>query len=411
MDTILRFLKTQTTMAMAAMMVIAVLAAAGSAMLGQPNAGILTAYGQQTNGTTIKVNGEASTSVAPDEATITIGVQTQPAELVSALEQQQQKMDQISDAVMNATGDNGTSIAVGQQSINPFYSGSGVVPSNNITFNIYASIGIRTDVDELPGLIDSLAEAGFGFEGVYFDPSYQGSLLSGVSEAPASTAPVSLSGNGSTGNGSIAPSPAPPMDNGTLQEDQLSDPITISVSLVTKPDILEDAIAEYDDRYQELLDIVEEAGLSQDQVQISYLNIQPVFYGSSQSEGFNTYTQVVVRTDPENIEAITGAVQELGDAYIENVFLSLSDSAIDSARQELNRQAMDAAEDRANEIASQLELEVTGVNSIDVSSSLPSGQYPGEIRTYRGVNLTPYYYYQGTSGQVSVSMIVEFQLG
>lgn len=431
MDTIFRLLQGQrTTMAIAAMVALA--AAVPMLMLGSQlfPAAVVSAYGQQESNSTItniKVNGEATANIAPDQATITIGLQSQPADLEEALEQQQQKIDQITDAIMNATtGDNNdsTSVIISQQTVNPFHSSSGVVPSNNITFNIYASIGIRTDIDELPGLINRLAEADFGFENIYIDPSYPGSLLSGVSDdddAPPAILPVSLSsGNGSTGNGSgmLAPPPTEdPTDNNNNnnlllpeQENQLlTDPVTITVSLVTKPDVLENAIAEYEEKYQALLDITEEAGLSQDQVQIGHFNIQPVYYGSSQIEGYNTYTQLVVRTDPENIEAINSAVQELGDAYVEGVSLSVSDSAIDSARQDLNQQALDSAQSRADEIASQLGMEVVGIKSIDVSSGAPSG-YPGEIRHYRGVDIAPYYYYQGVTGQLSVSMVVEFEL-
>jgi uncharacterized protein YggE len=375
----------------------AVLVAAGPAQV---------AYGQEAQpaGTTIKVSGEASASVPPDEATMTIAAQTQPGELSEVLEQQQDKIQEITDAV-NESGDNDTTVTVSQQSVNPFYSGSGVVPSNNITFNIYASVAISASVDQLPDLVQRLAEAGFGFESVYFDPSYP-PLLRGASPE-ASISPTSLSGNGDV-------VPVPPMENQTDNEtspELSSSPVTIQVSLITEPAILEDAIAEYDEKYQTLLDIVGEAGLPQDAVQIGYFNIQPVFYGSSQTDRFSAYTQMIVRTDPENIEPITGAVQEVGDAYVENTFMSLSDSAIDSARENLTQQAMDSARDRADEIAAELGMEVTGIENVDASANMPTGQYPGEIRNYRGVQITPYYYYQYTTGQVSVSMVVEFALG
>ena len=417
MSTIFSILETRT-MAIAAAAIMAVLLAAGPAQVG------MSAYGQeaQPDSTTIKVSGEASASIAPDEATITIGSQIQPDELSAALEQQQEKIQQITDAVEEAAG-NDTLVTVGQQSINPFYSGYGTVPSDNITFNVYASVGISASVDQLPDLVQSLAEAGFGFESVYFDPSYP-RLLSGVSPAEATISPASLSGNGSvapappaenqTGNESAVP--VPPMENQTGNETQggeelSSSPVTISVSLITEPGTLEDAIAEYDEKYQTLLDIVGEVGLSEDAVQINYFNIQPVFYGSSPSDSYSAYTQLVVRTNPENIEAITDAMQEVGDAYVENVFMSISDSAIDSAREELSQQAMESARDRADEIAAQLGLEVQGIESVDASAGTPTGQYPGEIRTYRGVQITPYYYYQYTTGQVSVSMVVEFAVG
>jgi len=395
-------------MAMAAVALVAVLVAAGPAQVASQ------AYGQEARPeTTIKVSGEASASIPADEATMTIAAQTQPGKLSEVLEQQQDKVQEITDAV-KASGGNDTTVTISQQSVNPFYPSSGMVPSNNITFSIYASAAVRTNVNQLPDLVQSLADAGFGFESVYIDPSYQ-PLLSGVSPA-ASVSPAAFPGNGSM--------LAPPMENGngsalagnetgnqTSPGDLSSNPVTISVSLITEPGTLEDTIKQYDEKYQKLLDVAEQADLPQDAVQTNYFNIQPVFYGSSQSDRFSTYTQLVVRTDPDNIEAITNAVQDVSNAYVENTFMSLSDSAIDSAREDLTKQAMESARDRADEIAAEMGMNVTGIKSVDASTNISAVQYPGDIRTYRGVQIAPPYYYQYTTGQVSVSMAVEFALG
>ncbi|HEX2556862.1 MAG TPA: SIMPL domain-containing protein [Nitrososphaera sp.] len=334
---------------------------------------------------TITVTGDASTVLTPDQATIIVNMQTQPSDLSSVMQEQASKVEQVMSAVKDAAGD--AQISIGQQNLYPYYSGSGVQPSNNVTFNVYASVAVHTNIDQLSTLVNKLAEEGFGFESVYVDPGYYASVMQGANIGE----------------------PAPSVDNTTDEEAQ-KNPITIGVTLNTKPDILTKAIDEYSGKYKNLLKVLDEVGVSEDQVQQNNFNIYPVFYGQSPTSDYNANTQVIVRTAPENIEKVTSAVLDVNSALVESVFMSVSDDAIDKARKDLSQQAIADARSRAEEMAQPLGLQVTGIKSIEAGNSQSPNPYGGDI-VYRGVKVLQPYYYQNLSGNISVSVTVEFELG
>jgi uncharacterized protein YggE len=100
----------------------------------------------------------------------------------------------------------------------------------------------------------------------------------------------------------------------------------------------------------------------------------------------------------------------VNDAFVENVFISVSDGAIDKARQDLSQQAIADARSRAEEMAQPLGLQVKGIKSIEAGTSQTPNPYGGDI-VYRGVKVLQPYYYQNLSGNISVSITVEFELG
>jgi uncharacterized protein YggE len=89
------------------------------------------AYSQESaavsGSTTIKVTGDASTALTPDQATIIVNMQTQPGDLSDVMQEQASKVEQVMEAVKDAAG-NDVQISVGQQNLSPFYSGSGIQP-------------------------------------------------------------------------------------------------------------------------------------------------------------------------------------------------------------------------------------------------------------------------------------------
>lgn len=333
--------------------------------------------------TTIRVTGDASKALTPDQATITINVQTQPGNLDDVLEDQSTKVEQVMQTVKDAAG-NDAKVTIGNQNISPNYFGSGVQPSSNVTFNVYASVRIDTNIDQLSSLVNKLAEEGFGFESVYIDPIYSAAMLreAGISQEFT------------------------PDGNESATEEN---PIAIAVSINTKPDVLTKAIAEYEEQYRKLLGVLEEVGVSEGQVQQSSFNIYPLFYGPTQNSGYSANAQIVVMTDTDNIESVTEAVQAVGNAYVENVIISVSDATLDEARAQLSQEAISNARDRAEEMASPLGLNVTGINSIEADTSQTPNQYGGEI-VYRGVRILQPYAFQSVAGTVSVSITVEFEL-
>jgi uncharacterized protein YggE len=369
--------------AVAIVSAIALAAVAGGIFtLGNPF--VPPAYSQQSaalsSDPTIKVTGDATASLIPDEATLIINVQTQPDGLTSVLADQEEKIGQIKQAVQGSVAD--ASVTIGQRSIYPYYSGYGTPVNDEVTFNIYATTTIQTNIDQLADLVSALAEAGFGFESVYIDPYYSAQILS---EAGAS------SGN---------------EDDGTSE---IENPITIGVTLNTEPAVLTEAIEEYEQKYRTLLGVLEELGIAEEQIQQNNFNIYPYYSGSSQSSSYNAYTQVIVKTNPENIDDITAAVRELESTFVENVFISVSDDAIDSARKDLTDQAIANARERASEMVEDLGFDVTGIKSIEAATGSSVSPYGGEV-LYRGVKIVQPYYYQSISGDIAVSVTVEFEL-
>lgn len=197
----------------------------------------------------------------------------------------------------------------------------------------------------------------------------------------------------------------PPEEEAT----DIKNPITIGVSLSTKPDVLTNAIAECEEKYRALLSVLEEAGVSEDQIQQNNFNIYPLYYGSGQGSTYQANTQIIVKTDPHNIEKLSSAIRKVDTVFVENAVISVSDEAIDSARKDLTPQAIGNARERASEMVVSLGLEIKGIKTIEAATGQGQNPYGGEI-LYRGVKILQPYYYQGIGGDLSVSVAVEFEL-
>lgn len=369
--------------AIAVISAIAVSMAAG-AFFAFGNPLVSQAYSQSSatlsSSPSIKVTGDATTSIIPDQATITVNVQTQPDDLDSVLAEQDKRIAEITQAV---EGIEGATVSIGYRNISPYYSGYGMPASDDVTFNIYATTTIQTDIDQLSGLISALAEAGFGFESVYIDPYYSAQFMreAGVS----------------------APS------EGGEERTEVENPITIGVTLSVEPAVLSEAIEEYEEKYRAMVAVLEEQGISDDQIQNNNFNIYPYYYGNGPVSSYQANTQVIIKTSPDNINEVTTAVKEIEKGFIENVIISVSDEAIDNARKELTDQAIANARERASEMVEALGLEVAGIKSIEAATGSSISPYGGEFM-YRGVKIVQPYYYQSVSGDIAVSITVEFEL-
>jgi uncharacterized protein YggE len=371
--------------AIAIISAIAVSVAAGAFFaLGNPLA--QRAYSQESAAlspnSSIKVTGDATASLVPDQATIIVNVQTQPDDLTAVLADQDEKIADIRQAVQGPVGNNAT-VTVGQRSVSPYYSGYGTPVSDEVTFNIYSSATIQTNINQLSDLVSALAEAGFGFESVYIDSYYSGAFLREAGISPGGSEDE--------------------------EQAQTENPLTIGVTLNTEPAVLTEAIAEYEQKYRDLLAVLAELDISEDQIKQNNFSINPVYFGSNPTASYNAYTQVIVKTSPENIDDVTRAVRGVDSTFVENVFISVSDDAIDNARKDLTDQAIANARERASEMVEDLGFEVAGIKSIEAATGSSVSPYGGEV-LYRGVKVVQPYYYQSISGDISVSVTVEFEL-
>jgi uncharacterized protein YggE len=94
---------------------------------------------------TIKDIGDATTSVVPDQATALVNVQTQPDDLADVLEEQEERIEEIRSAVQAAAPD--ATISIGYRNISPYYTGYGTPVNDEVTFNVYATTTIQTNID------------------------------------------------------------------------------------------------------------------------------------------------------------------------------------------------------------------------------------------------------------------------
>jgi len=328
----------------------------------------------------IKVTGEATASLVPDQATVIVNLQTQPGDLTEILAIQDEKIADIRQAVQGAVDD--ATVTVGPRSIYPYYSGNGVPVNDDVTFNIYATTAIQTDINQLSDLVNALAKAGFGFESVYIDPYYSAQIMreAGIPPAEDSEDPAAV-----------------------------ENPITIGVTLSVEPAVLTEAIEKYEEKYRTLQGVLEEVGIPESQVQNNNFQIYPVYYGNGQASSYQANTPVIVRTTPDRINDVSTAIREVDNTFVENVMISVSDKDIDDARKDLTDKAIANARERASEMVDDLGFEVAGIKSIEAATGSSISPYGGEYM-YRGVKIVQPAYYQAVSGDIAVSITVEFEL-
>jgi len=332
---------------------------------------------------TVKVTGDASVKADPDQAVMIINAQTMPSQIATALDEQRSKTNGIVSELRTTLGsDEKTSITVGQMSLNPMYGGT---PSYSgiSTFSIYSSTAIETDIESFSDIVRKLTEAGFGFEGVYASHlMYAGSGYPMVASEQSA-------------------------DGQVPEAKKDSNKMTLNVSINTKPGKLDAVLTEYDEKYKKLVSILEEAGIAADQIKPANVNVNPYYYGPTQTSTYQTYSQIIVKTDARNIEKVSSVAQKQG-AFVENTFLSVSDESLEKLRDRLYSQAFDTAKLRAESMAKLAGMKVGPVKNIESTTSIVN-PYNG-YQSYKGLYVIPPYYYQSMSGEIAASIIVEFEM-
>ena len=350
------------------------------------------------NNPTIKVTGDASLTLEPDQATIMISIRSQPTDITTALAEQKQGIENLVNAIKNTvgeeTGDNFTEIKQGRFGLDQYYMGEESY-SNIDTFTVRSTTSVDTDIEQFSNIVNRLTDEGYTFESVYANHRFPGPF------AYASTASFA-SGDESLhegmGSGQEAGIPG--------EEESESNQITLNVAVSTKPASISDAVEAYENKHQKLLQILtEEIGVSHENIQPANVNINPLYYGPvNQNSLYNSYSQIFVKTNPDNIEKIISAVNE-HDAFVENVMISVSDEQLSGAEDDLNLAAFNDAKAKAEKMAQMTGLKIGGVQSIE-SVIEPMEQR----RTFHG-NLYPVDPWRyNDSGEVGVSVTVEFEL-
>ena len=367
------------------------------------DSGVPIAFSQEfnslsKNNPTIKVTGDASMTIEPDQATIMIATRSQPTDITTALEEQKIGIENIINAIKYTVGEETqedvTEIKQGRFGLDQYYMGEESY-SNIDTFTVRSTTSVDTDIEQFSDVVNRLTDEGYTFESVYANHRFPGPFGYASASSFASGDESMLGGLGTE------------QEEGTpTEEEDESNQITLNIAVSTKPAPISDAVEAYEEKHQKLLQILtEEIGIVHEKIQPANVNINPLYYGPvNQNSLYNSYSQIFVKTNPDNIEKIISAVNE-HDAFIENVMITISDEKLSGAEDDLNLAAFNNAKQKAEKMAQMTGLKVGGVQSIE-SITEPMEQR----RTFHG-NLYPVDQWRyNDSGEVGVSVTVEFEL-
>ena len=346
------------------------------------------------NNPTIKVTGDASMTLEPDQATIMIATRSQPTDITTALVEQKQVTQDLINAIKDAVGDedDSTEIKQGRFGLDQYYMGEESY-SNIDTFTVRSTTSVDTDIEQFSNVVNRLTDEGYTFESVYANH-----------RSSAAYASTSFAYDQSGPGGLVIEQEETeiPEEEGEDESNQ----ITLNVAVSTKPASISEAVEAYEQKHQKLLQILtEEIGISHEKIQPANVNINPLYYGPvNQNSLYNSYSQLFVKTSPSNIEKIISVIHE-HDAFVENVMITISDEMLSEAEDDLNLAAFNNAKSKAEKMAQMTGLQVGGVQSIE-SITEPMEQR----RTFHG-NLYPIdpWRYQD-SGEIGVAVTVEFEL-
>ena len=147
--------------------------------------------------TTITITGESSIKVEPDQVSIILNLQTPPTDTDATVQNREESVNKVIDAIISTADINETSIKIGQTNLNPIYSG-GSPQQPGALFNAYSSIQIKTDIDNLSTISSSLVSAGYRIDNLQIAQvkvpvdKTQSSGTAGVSMVLGSSTPDSL---------------------------------------------------------------------------------------------------------------------------------------------------------------------------------------------------------------------------
>ena len=324
---------------------------------------------------------------------------------MTALAEQKLGTESLINAINDAVGqedDNSTSITMGHFGLDPYYMGEESY-SNIDTFTVRSTTSVETDIDHFSDVVNKLTDEGYTFESVYTSHMFPGPFgyaTSSFAAADGIREGLVIEQEEEEGEEEIEAAAT------TSEEQNETNQITLNIVVSTKPAPINEAVDVYEQKHQKLLEILtKEIGITHDKIQPANVNINPLYYGpANQNSIYNTYWQLFVKTDPDNIEKITTVVQQQ-EAFVENVMLSISDESLEQAQDQLNLEAFDNAKTRAQKLAQMAGLDIGGVQGIE-SVTEPMEQR----RTFNGglYPIDQWRYYD--SGEIGVSVTVEFEL-
>jgi hypothetical protein len=103
-------------------------------------------------------------------------------------------------------------------------------------------------------------------------------------------------------------------------------------------------------KYSDLLQILDEIGIPSDHIKPGNVNVNPTYYGPDKIQTI-IHNLRLLSKQTQNIETIPKIVNQEDTAYIESTTLSISESAVNNVRDELNQKTLENDKTRAESMA------------------------------------------------------------
>lgn len=193
--------------------------------------------------------------------------------------------------------------------------------------------------------------------------------------------------------------------NSLTSSNQTQYQANLNIPISTTPGTFYDAVKKFHSQVSIIKEILKSGGISDKDVSIDPLRINPVYSEQQTSSAYNSNTNIIVNTPVDDLSKIADIANNAG-ANMGSVTMTVSQKTLDSAKKDLSQQALDDALAQAHLIADGAGLTIKSIQDIQLSPPVATHNTPV---MYRGpVVIAPDFY---SSGQFSVTATVKFVIG
>lgn len=185
---------------------------------------------------------------------------------------------------------------------------------------------------------------------------------------------------------------------------------SLAATIDLPPDNTDNAITKYQEKVEGLNKALSAYQLEDTNARQGTVNFNPTYWPSAYSNIFTSQTQLLIEVDYQDVKSVLQAIKDSGSNF-EGFSLSYSAESLESVRKDLTQKAIENAKERALEIVSPMGLEIKGIKSIEVKSSVFGNQYGNTPIYSNGVMLRVPFYDANQVNEAFVLVDVEFEVG
>lgn len=181
--------------------------------------------------------------------------------------------------------------------------------------------------------------------------------------------------------------------------------VSVNIPINTAQDTLYSTVKKYTAQLDQVKGILKSSGVSGKALSVDPLRISQVNSGQQSINGYDLNAGVVINTSLDDLPKVMEIANNV-DSSTSGITMTVSKKALDSAKQDLAKQALDDALYQAQHIASGAGLSVKSIKDVQMSPLLTQdnpvrygGPYPVAQPLFH------------SSGQMSVTATVQFELG